>query len=81
MRVINISLNDLLFLINDQDSAKNNNPRIKNVFSFKFKLLILWKIKKYKKVRTSIKNGTIFEVMNIKISLYLLELNKYFMPT
>ena len=32
------------------------------------------------KVRDSINNGTIFEVINIKIGLNLLELNKYFIP-
>ncbi len=40
MRVINISLNEFLYCINDQDSPKNNNPRIRNVFSLKLKLLI-----------------------------------------
>ena len=33
------------------------------------------------KVRANINNGTIFEVINIKIFLYLLELNKYSIPT
>ena len=31
-------------------------------------------------VRANINNGIIFEVKNIKISLYFLELNKYFIP-
>jgi len=39
MRVIKISLNEFLGCINDQDIPKNNNPRIKNVFSLKLKLL------------------------------------------
>ena len=39
MRVINSSLNEFLCFINDQDKPKNNNPRIKNVFSFVFKLI------------------------------------------
>ena len=33
------------------------------------------------KVRVNINNGTIFEVMNKKILLYLLESNKYLIPT
>ena len=33
------------------------------------------------KVRVNMNNGIILEVKNIKISLYLLELNKYFIPT
>ena len=32
------------------------------------------------KVRANINNGIIFEVINKKICLYLLELNKYFIP-
>ena len=39
MRVINISLKDFLFFINDQDRAKDNNPSIINVFSFVLKLI------------------------------------------
>ncbi len=39
MRVINISLNEFLFLMNDQDKPKDNNPRIINVFSFVLKLI------------------------------------------
>ena len=45
MRVINISLNEFLFFINDQDSPKNNSPRIRNVFSLKLKLIIFLKKK------------------------------------
>ena len=81
MSVINISLNELLCFINDQDTPNNNNPRIINVFSLKLKALIFLKKKQYMKVREIINNGTIFEVINIKISLNLLELNKYFIPT
>ena len=40
MRVINISLNEFLLFMNDQDNPKKNNPRIKNVFSLKLKLII-----------------------------------------
>jgi len=43
MRVINNSLNEFLYFNNDQESPKNNNPRIRNVFSLKVKLLILLK--------------------------------------
>ena len=39
MRVINISLNEFLCFINDQDKPKDNNPRIINVFSFVLKLV------------------------------------------
>ena len=39
MRVINISLNEFLFFINDQDNPKNNNPTIRDVFSLMFKLI------------------------------------------
>ena len=39
MRVINISLYELLCLINAQDKPKDNNPRIINVFSFVLKLI------------------------------------------
>ena len=39
MRVINISLKEFLGFINDQDKPKDNNPRIKKIFSFKFKLI------------------------------------------
>ena len=39
MRVINISLYELLCLINDQDKPKDNNPRTINVFSFVLKLI------------------------------------------
>ena len=67
--------------MNDQDSPKNNNPRIRNIFSLKLKLILFWEKKRYVKVRANINNGIIFEEINIKISLYLLELNKYFIPT
>ena len=33
------------------------------------------------KVRVNMNNGIIFDVKNIKISLYFLEFNKYFIPT
>ena len=33
------------------------------------------------KVRENMKNGIIFEVVNMKNRLYLKELNKYFIPT
>ena len=39
MRVIKISLYELLCLINDQDKPKDNNPKITNVFSFVLKLI------------------------------------------
>ena len=39
MRVIIISLKEFLCFINNQDKTKDNNPRIKNVFSFVFKLI------------------------------------------
>ena len=39
IRVINISLNEFLCFINDQDKPKDNNPRIINVFSFVLKLI------------------------------------------
>ena len=32
-------IQNLLFLINDQDKPKDNNPRIINVFSFVLKLI------------------------------------------
>ena len=38
MRVINISLNEFLCFINDQDKPKDNNPRTTNVFSLVLKL-------------------------------------------
>ena len=80
MRVINISLNEFLCFINDQDEPKDKNPRIINVFSFVLRFIESLKIKKYVKVRANINNGIIFEVMNIKNRLYLKELNKYFIP-
>ena len=67
--------------MNDQDIPKENNPRIRNIFSFELKLLIFLKTKEYVKVRATINNGTIFEVINIKINLYFLEWNKYLIPT
>ena len=81
MRVINISLKEFLCFINVQDNPKNNNPRIINVFSLEFKLIESLKRKKYVKVRANINNGIIFEVTNKTIWLYLLELNKYLIPT
>ena len=45
MRVINISLNEFLCFINDQDIPKDNNPIIRNVFSLKLKVLIFLKKK------------------------------------
>ena len=81
MRGINISLNEFLCFINDQDKPKDNNPRIINVFSLILKLTESFKKKKYVKVRANINNGIIFEVTNIKNRLYLYELNKYFIPT
>ena len=44
MRVINISLNECLFFINDQDSPKNNSPRIRSIF-FKSKVDYIFKEK------------------------------------
>ena len=73
MRVINISLNEFLFFINDHDNPKNNNPRIKNVFSLKLKLLIFLKKKQYVNVKVKTNSGVIFEVINIKNCLNLLE--------
>ena len=64
----------------DQDSPKNNNPRIRNVFSLEVKLIVFFK-KKYVKVRANINNGIILEVINKKFCRYLLELNKFFIPT
>ena len=81
MSVINISLNDFLCFMNDQDNPKNNNPRMINVFSLAFKLIESLKKKQYVKVRANINNGIIFEVINMKNRLYLEELNKYFIPT
>ena len=43
-------------------------------------LAITEKKKEYEKVRDIINKGTIFEVINIKIGLNLLELNKNFIP-
>ena len=40
MRGINIPLNEFLYLMNDQDSPKNNNPRIRKIFSLKSRLPI-----------------------------------------
>ena len=71
MRVINISLNEFLCFINDQDKTKDNNPRIINVFSFVLKLIESLKKKQYVKVKANINNGIIFEVINIKNRLYL----------
>ena len=45
MRVINISLNEFLCFINDQDKPKDNNPRIRNVFSLEFKFIVFLKKK------------------------------------
>ena len=39
MRVINISLNEFLRFMNDQDKPKDNNPRTINVFPFVLKLI------------------------------------------
>ena len=39
MRAINISLKEFLCFINDQDKPKDNNPRIRNVFSLELKLI------------------------------------------
>ncbi len=39
MIIINISLNEFLYLINDQDNPKDNNPIIINVFSFVLKFI------------------------------------------
>ena len=81
MRVINISLNEFSCFKNDQDSPKNNNPRIRNVLSLKLKLLIFLKKKMYVNVRVKTNSGIIFEVINMKNFLNLLESNKYFIPT
>ena len=81
MRVINISLNEFLYFINDQDKPKDNNPRIINVFSLILKGIESLKKKQYVKVRANINNGIIFEVVNMKNRLNLYELNKYFIPT
>ena len=81
MSVTSISLNEFLLFIKVQDSPNNNNPRIRNVFSLKLKLLRFLKNKEYVKVRVTINNGINFDVKNIKIDLYFLELNKNFIPT
>ena len=41
MRVTKISLNEFLSFMNDHDSAKNNSPRIINVFSLKTQLTLI----------------------------------------
>ena len=38
MTVINMSWNELLYFMNDQDSPKNNKPITRNVFSLELKL-------------------------------------------
>ena len=81
MSGINISLNEFLCFINAQDNPKNNNPRIRNVFSLKLKLVVFLKKKQYVKVRATINDGTNFEVINIKFFLNLLELNRNLIPT
>ena len=81
MRVINISLNDFLLFMNDQDAPKHNNPIIKNEFSFRLKLLMFLNKKQYENVKVAIIIGTILEVINKKIRLYFVELNKYLIPT
>ena len=45
MSIVNISLNDFLYVKKDQDSPKSNNPIIRNVFSLKLKLPIFLKKK------------------------------------
>ena len=80
MRIINNSLNECLFFVKDQASPKDNNPRIRNVFSLELKLMVFFMKKQYMKVIVNIKNGIIFEVINRKICLYLLESNKYLIP-
>ena len=67
--------------MNDQDSPKNNNPRIRNVFSFMVKLVIFLKKRIYTNIRVIDEKGIIFEVISIKIVLYFFELNKYFIPS
>ena len=81
MRVINISLNEFLCFINDQDKPKDYNPRIINVFSLVLRLIESLKKKLYVKVRANINNGIIFDVINIENLRWLLELNRYFIPT
>ena len=66
--------------MNDQDIPKNNNPKIRNVFSLKLKSLIFIKKKQYITIKVDMNIGIIFEVINIKTNLYLSELNKYFIP-
>ena len=81
MRAINISLNDFLLFMNDQDTPKQNNPIIKNEFSFKLKSLMFLNKKQYENSKIAIIIGIILEVINKKIRLYFVELNKYFIPT
>ena len=81
MRAINISLNDFLLFMNDQDTPKNNNPIIKNEFSFKLKSLMFLNKKQYENSKVAIIIGIILEEINKKIRLYFVELNKYFIPT
>ena len=42
---ISVFWNDCFCFINDQDSPKNNNPRIRKVFSLRLKLLVFLKKK------------------------------------
>ena len=66
--------------MNDHDNPKHNNPIIKNVFSLKLNSLIFLNRNKYVEVIVIKNNGIILDVTNIKIRLYLLELNKYWIP-
>ena len=69
-----------MFFKKDQANAKNINPKIINVFSFKFRFTELLKKIKYVKTREKISKGINLDVIKTERDLYFLELNKYLIP-
>ena len=81
MRIIKTFLKLVLFFRNDQLNPNKIIPIKRYVFSLKFRLVVFLKKKQYPQAIEIKNNGIIFEVKNIKICLYLFELNKNFIPT
>ena len=80
MRIIKTFLKLVLFFRNDQLNPNKINPIKRYVFSLKLRLVRFLKKKQYKQAMEIKNNGTIFEVIKMKIDLYIFELNKYLIP-
>ena len=70
----------MLYLIKDQAIAKDINPKIINVFSFRVKFKFFLKKIKYEITNEIVNKGINFDVIKTTKDLYFFEPNKQLIP-